>query len=64
MLTFIIALVAIVVYLILGVVIVRNIIGEGIAILIGDGFPVWWAYAAIIMWPLTVVYWLWVIYGW
>ena len=48
---------------VIGVFALRYTIGEGIGIIIGDGMPFWILYVAIILWPLAVLWWLWLCYG-
>lgn len=44
-----------------GLIVVRYTIGPGLGIIIGDGFPVWIVYVAIVLWPLVVLYWSWLV---
>lgn len=58
----ILTIIGIVVYLVAGVYSIRHTIGEGIGIIIADGFPMWILYVAIIFWPLALCFWLYLIY--
>lgn len=48
--------IGVVIYLIVGVLIIRNTIGPGLGIAIGDGINVAWLYIAIVFWPFALVY--------
>ena len=63
MITIALIIVALMCDVVIGVVVIRHTIGEGIGILIGDGFPMWFLYVAILLWPISLVYYLWILYG-
>lgn len=42
--------------IVVGVFVVRSTIGPGLGIAIGDGLNIMWLYAAIVFWPLALMY--------
>lgn len=42
---------------VVGLIVIRYTIGEGLGILVGAGFNVAWIYLAVILWPLPLAWW-------
>lgn len=61
MFTFMLIMLALMFNALFGIFVVRYTIGPGLGIIIGDGFPAWIMLVAIMLWPIVVLYWFWLV---